>query len=256
MCCFESQTLTVSGILGFSSLCRGDTEQKFQSFADRLKTHILILDGAMGTVLQNQNLTATDFGGEEYEGCNEYLNITAPIVIQKIHEAYLQAGADIIETNTFNANSISQSDYELSSISYELNKHAAINARTIVDQFNSRHRDRHCYVAGALGPTNRTASLSPDVNRPDYRNVSFQELVDAYHEQVSGLIHGGVDLILIETIFDTLNAKASIYAIKKYFRDNGISLPVMISVTITDKSGRTLSGQTIEGRLFHSSDMA
>jgi 5-methyltetrahydrofolate--homocysteine methyltransferase len=218
-----------------------------------LKKRILILDGAMGTMIQRYKLDEEDYRGDlfkehhvDLKGNNDLLNLTRSDIVIEIHQSYLDAGADIIETNTFNANSISQSDYDLSSIIYELNKQAAKNAREVVDKFNKKNPDRHSFVAGAYGPTNRTASLSPDVNHPEYRNVTFQELVDAYYEQTIGLVDGGVDLLLIETVFDTLNAKACIYAIKNYFTDKNISLPIMISVTITDKSGRTLSGQTIE----------
>lgn len=217
-----------------------------------LKNKILILDGAMGTMIQRYKLQEEDFRADlfknhhiDLKGNNDLLSLTRPDIIREIHLKYLEAGADIIETNTFNANAISQADYDLSSIAYDLNKQAAINARDVVDTLN-KSRNNINFVAGAFGPTNRTASLSPDVNRPEFRNISFMQLVDAYYEQTRGLVDGGVDLLLIETVFDTLNAKACIYAIKKYLNENNLDIPLMISVTVTDKSGRTLSGQTIE----------
>ena len=216
-----------------------------------LKNRILILDGAMGTMIQRHMFEEDDFRGErfaahnsELKGNNDLLIFTQPEAIQGIHEAYLEAGADIIETNTFSATTISQADYGLESIVYELNVEGAKLARAAADKYSTPDRPR--FVAGGLGPTNRTASMSPDVNDPGMRNITFDQLSDAYEEATRGLIEGGCDLILIETVFDTLNAKAAIFAVKKVFDDIGFELPVMISGTITDASGRTLSGQTAE----------
>jgi 5-methyltetrahydrofolate--homocysteine methyltransferase len=216
-----------------------------------LNERILIIDGAMGTMIQRHKLEETDYRGERFKdwpsdikGNNDILCLTQPHIIKGIHLEYLQAGADIIETNTFNAQKISLADYNMQSLAYELNVAAAKCAKDAIREFNSPDPK---YVAGAIGPLNKTLSLSPDVNNPGYRALTFDEAVDAYYEQIKGLVDGGVDLILIETIFDTLNAKAAIFAVKKYFRDNNKpSLPIMISGTITDASGRTLSGQTLE----------
>jgi 5-methyltetrahydrofolate--homocysteine methyltransferase len=215
---------------------------------------ILVLDGAMGTMIQQRQLSEKDFRGGlfaehhiDVKGNNDLLTLTAPTVIQAIHLDFLEAGADILETNTFNSTSIAQSDYGLESVVFELNKQAAINARRAIDQFRISNSDaRKKFVAGVLGPTNRTASVSPDVNDPSSRNVTFEELEEAYYEACNGLVAGGVDIFLIETVFDTLNAKAAIFAVSRYFEETGIELPVMISGTITDKSGRTLTGQTTE----------
>ncbi|MCZ6638872.1 MAG: homocysteine S-methyltransferase family protein, partial [Candidatus Dadabacteria bacterium] len=218
-----------------------------------LKERILFLDGAMGTMIQRYKLEEEDFRGEQFKdhhidlkGNNDLLCLTRPEIITEIHRSYLEAGADIIETNTFNANKLSQSDYELQHIIPELNKAAAQVARNAVDSFMSENPDRKCFVAGALGPTNKTASLSPDVNDPAYRGVTFDELVETYYEQVKWLVEGGVDIILAETTFDTLNLKAAIYGIQNFLDEHPAQLPLMLSVTITDASGRTLSGQTIE----------
>ena len=215
----------------------------------RLQKEILFLDGAMGTVIQLHKLSEADFRGERFKefhkdlkGNNELLNFTRPDVILSIHERYIAAGADIIETNTFNANRISQADYELQDLSFEMNKAAAELAKKAA----TASKNRKVYVAGAIGPTNRTASLSPDVNRPGYRAVTFDELKFAYGEQARGLLAGGADILFVETIFDTLNAKACLFAISEIEKEMGTKLPVMVSVTITDASGRTLSGQTIE----------
>ena len=217
----------------------------------QLKDRILILDGAMGTMVQRHKFEEEDFRGErfkshnsELKGNNDLLILTQPEAIQGIHEAYLEAGADIIETNTFSATTISQADYGLESIVYELNVEGAKLARAAADKYSTPDRPR--FVAGGLGPTNRTASISPDVNDPGMRNVTFDELKESYEEATRGLIEGGADLILIETVFDTLNAKAAIYAVKSVFEQEGFELPIMISGTITDASGRTLSGQTAE----------
>lgn len=214
-----------------------------------LGKRILIIDGAMGTMIQRYKLNEEDYRGERFKdwhldlkGNNDLLCITRPEIITEIHKQYLDAGADIIETNTFSSTFIAMADYEMQSLAYELNVAAAKCAREAV-----RQAGKTAWVAGAIGPLNKTLSLSPDVNNPGYRAVTFDEVVDAYYEQVKGLVDGGVDILLVETIFDTLNAKGAIFAIKKYFRDTKTTpLPVMISGTITDASGRTLSGQTLE----------
>jgi 5-methyltetrahydrofolate--homocysteine methyltransferase len=214
-----------------------------------LEKRILVIDGAMGTMIQRHKLQEADYRGERFKdwhcdvkGNNDLLNITQPAIIIGIHKQYLDAGADIIETNTFSSTTIAMADYGMESLAYELNVAAAKCAREAITQSS-----KQAWVAGAIGPLNKTLSLSPDVNNPGYRAVTFDEVVTAYYEQVKGLVDGGVDLLLIETIFDTLNAKAAIYAIKKYFRDTGKApLPISISGTITDASGRTLSGQTLE----------
>ena len=218
---------------------------------DLLRRRILILDGAMGTMIQRYKLDEAAYRGERFashprdlKGANDLLCLTRPSIIEEIHRQYLEAGADIIETNTFNAQAISMSDYGLESVVYQINLEAAKIARRAADAVSTPERPR--FVAGAMGPTNRTASLSPDVNNPAFRGVSFDELVDAYYEEVRGLVDGGVDILLPETTFDTLNIKAAIFAIEKYFADHNLRLPVMLSVTITDASGRTLSGQTVE----------
>ena len=217
-----------------------------------LKKRIMLLDGAMGTMIQSYELQESDFRGERFKshdhplnGNNDLLSITQPDIIKAIHSAYLEAGSDFIETNTFNANSISQLDYQLQDLAYELNFESAKLAKLACDQYTKRTPDQPRYVIGTLGPTNRTASLSPDVNDPGARNVTFDELVDAYTISLKGLIDGGADIIMVETIFDTLNAKAALFATQQYFEDSGKTLPIMISGTITDASGRTLSGQTI-----------
>ena len=228
-------------------MSHNQTELLKKSLAER----ILILDGAMGTMFQKYKLTEADFRGERFKesavdlrGNNDLLTLTQPLLISAIHEKYLQAGADIIETNTFSSTTIAQADYDLQSIAYELNFAGAKLARLAADKYSTPEKPR--FVAGVLGPTNRTASISPDVNDPGFRNVTFMELVDAYAQATKGLIEGGADLIMIETIFDTLNAKAAIFAIETVFEELGVELPIMISGTITDASGRTLSGQTTE----------
>jgi 5-methyltetrahydrofolate--homocysteine methyltransferase len=221
-----------------------------------LDKRILIIDGAMGTMIQRYKLTEADYRGARFKdwhcdvkGNNDLLCITQPSIVTEIHRQYLEAGADIIETNTFSSTAIAMADYEMQSLAYELNVAAAKCAKDAVSQSG-----KTAWVAGAIGPLNKTLSLSPDVNNPGFRAVSFDEVVDAYYDQVKGLVDGGVDILLIETIFDTLNAKAAIFAIKKYFRDtNKNPLPIMISGTITDASGRTLSGQTLEA--FYTSIM-
>ena len=224
-----------------------------------LKQRILIIDGAMGTMIQRHKLEEEDYRGERFKdwhtdvkGNNDLLSITQPQIIQNIHELYLEAGADIIETNTFSSTTIAQADYDMQALAYELNVASAKCARHAADKYTALNPAKPRFVAGAIGPLNKTLSLSPDVNNPGFRAVTFDEVAAAYTEQISGLVDGGVDIILVETIFDTLNAKAAIYAIKNYFRKNplsggrGAELPIMISGTITDASGRTLSGQTLE----------
>ncbi len=214
-----------------------------------LEQRILIIDGAMGTMIQRHKLSEADYRGERFKdwpsdlkGNNDLLSLTQPDIIKGIHKEYLQAGADIIETNTFNAQRISMADYHMEDLAFEINVAAAKIAKQAVQESG-----KEAWVAGAIGPMNKTLSLSPDVNNPGYRAMSFDEAMNAYYEQVQGLVEGGVDVLLIETIFDTLNAKAAIFAIKKYFHDTGRpELPIMISGTITDASGRTLSGQTLE----------
>lgn len=215
-----------------------------------LSKRIMILDGAMGTMIQRYKLTESDFRGElfknhpkELKGNNDLLNITRPDVISSIHEEYLKAGADIIETNTFNSTRISQEDYLMEDLVYQLNYEGAKLAKEVAIKYSTKEKPR--FVAGAIGPTNKTLSISPDVTNPAYRAVTFSQVVDSYYEQIKGLVDGGVDILLIETIFDTLNSKAAIYAIHKFFEDFDISLPVMISGTVVDMSGRTLSGQTV-----------
>jgi len=212
-----------------------------------LARRILILDGAYGTMLQRYKLEESDFRGERFagwsqdvKGNNDLLTLTRPDLILDLHRQYLEAGADIIETNTFSANRISMADYGMQELVHELNVESTRLARIAADRFSTPDRPR--FVAGGLGPTNRTASISPDVNDPGARNTSFEELVETYVEAVRALIEGGVDLLLIETIFDTLNAKAAIFACDQVFEELGMKLPIMISGTITDQSGRTLSG--------------
>ncbi|HSD92144.1 MAG TPA: homocysteine S-methyltransferase family protein [Methyloceanibacter sp.] len=228
-------------------------EQRIAALKREAKQRILILDGAMGTMIQRYKLDEAGYRGERFKdfardlkGNNDLLVLTQPKIIGEIHNAYLEAGADIVETNTFNAQAISQSDYGLEDIAYEMNVAAAKIARDATDTWTAKTPDRPRFVAGAIGPTNRTASISPDVNNPGFRNVSFDELVEAYETQARGLIDGGVDIILIETIFDTLNAKAAGFAVEQVFEEKGVELPIMISDTITDLSGRNLSGQTPE----------
>ncbi len=227
------------------------------SIRDLLNTRILLLDGAMGTMIQQYKLKEADYRGHRFQdwhkdlkGNNDLLSITKPQIIKAIHKEYLAAGADIIETNTFNSTSIAQADYEMQDLAYELNKAAASCAREAVEEFlaSKAPEDRkQLFVAGAIGPLNKTLSLSPDVNNPGYRAVSFNDVTAAYYEQISGLIDGGVDLLLIETIFDTLNAKAAILAANRFFRNHpDKKKEILISGTITDASGRTLSGQTLE----------
>ena len=219
-----------------------------------LEKRILVIDGAMGTMIQRHKPTEATYRGEKFKDWpidlknnSDILNLTQPGIIEGIHREYLEAGADIIETNTFAATSIPQADFELQEYVYEMNLVGARLARKAADDYTKKDPSKPRFVAGAIGPLNKTLSLSPDVNNPGYRAVTFDEVVTAYYEQIKGLVDGGVDVLLIETIFDTLNAKAAIFAIKKYFHDtNKPELPIMISGTITDASGRTLSGQTLE----------
>lgn len=222
-----------------------------------LATRIAILEGPKGTMVQARGLTETDFRGtcfcghsHDLRGDNDILNLTQPAVVEDIHRAYIDAGADIISTNTFNGTRISQADYATESAVADLNRAAAELCVRAAEAGEARH-GRRIFVAGALGPTNRTLSLSPDVNRPDYRAVTFDEVVAAYHEQAEALVRGGAELLLVETIFDTLNAKAAIFAIQQLFDEIGTALPLSISVTVTDASGRTLSGQTVRA-FYHS----
>ena len=222
-------------------------------FFDRLAERILILDGAMGTMIQSHKLTREHYHGSQFHdhqcdqsGNNDLLTLTQPKIIAGIHEAYLEAGSDIIETNTFNSNSVSMSDYGMTDKVVELNRAAAQLARERADAWSKSTPGKPRFVAGVLGPTNATASISPDVNDPGFRNISFDQLVGCYTECVEGLADGGVDLLLVETIFDTLNCKAALFAIDAFFEKHGVKLPVMLSATITDASGRTLSGQTPE----------
>ncbi len=235
-----------------------------QQLTDLLRQRILVLDGAMGTMIQRYELTEEDYRGNRFrdflhdvQGNNDLLSLTRPDIIAEIHRQYFEAGSDIVETNTFSSTRIAMADYHMEDLVYELNYESARIAREVADEFTQVNPDKPRFVAGAMGPTNRTASLSPDVNNPGYRAVTFDELVDAYYEQIEGLVDGGSDILLVETIFDTLNAKAALFAIDKYFvaRGAGFSLPIMISGTITDASGRTLSGQTTEAFLYSMSHL-
>jgi len=228
-------------------------EDRIAALKATAKNRILILDGAMGTMIQRFKLSEADYRGARFKdwhrdlkGNNDLLVLTQPDIVRGIHEDFLAAGADLIETNTFNAQSISMADYGMETLSFEINVAAAKLAREAADKFTRETPDKPRFVAGAIGPTNRTASLSPEVNNPGFRNVTFDELVTAYSEQTRGLIEGGVDAILIETVFDTLNAKAAGFAVKQVFDETGVELPLMISGTVTDLSGRNLSGQTPE----------
>ena len=230
-----------------------DPEERIAKFKALMAQRILVLDGAMGTMIQSYQLEEMDYRGERFanhscdlKGNNDLLSITKPDVISAVHASFLDAGADIIETNTFNSTSISQADYDLEEIVYELNLESARLAVKVAAEFTARTPERPRFVVGILGPTNRTASISPDVNNPAFRNVDFDQLVVSYTDAIKGLLDGGVDLLMVETIFDTLNAKAALFAIEQYFEQHKVSVPIMISATITDASGRTLSGQTAE----------
>lgn len=224
---------------------------------DILKERILIIDGAMGTMIQRHALTEEDFRGERFKnhqhvlkGNNDVLSLTRPDIIKDIHLAYFEAGADIAETNTFSGTTIAQADYHLEDAVYDLNFESARIAREVADEFTAREPHKPRFVAGAMGPTNKTASISPDVNNPGYRAISFDQLAAAFKQQAKALMDGGVDLLLLETIIDTLNVKAALFAIQELFEETGKQIPVMVSGTITDASGRTLSGQTTEAFLI------
>ena len=224
-----------------------------QNLFEILKSRLLVLDGAMGTMIQQYKFSESDYRGERYKdypssvkGNNDLLSLTQPEAIKTIHEKYLDAGADIIETNTFSSTSIGMSDYDMESIVYDLNYESAKIAKEAANKYTLIDSSKPRFVAGSIGPTNRTASISPDVNDPGYRSVTFDDLVIAYSEQVNALIDGQVDILLVETVFDTLNAKAALFAIDLILNERNISLPIMVSGTITDASGRTLSGQNVE----------
>ncbi|MDP5157308.1 MAG: homocysteine S-methyltransferase family protein [Flaviramulus sp.] len=222
-----------------------------------LQDRILVLDGAMGTMLQAYKFTETDFRGNRFkdyptslQGNNDLLSITQPQAIKEIHAKYFEAGADIVETNTFSGTTIAMADYQMENLVYELNYQSAKIAKEVADLFTAKEPHKPRFVAGSIGPTNRTASMSPDVNDPGYRAVTFDELRLAYKQQVEALIDGGVDILLVETVFDTLNAKAALFAIEEVKDDRNLDIPIMLSGTITDASGRTLSGQTAEAFLI------
>ena len=224
---------------------------------EAIKDRILVLDGAMGTMIQSHELTENDYRGSRFSGFhtdlkgnNDLLSLTKPDIIRDIHLEYLNAGADIIETNTFNANSISMDHYDMKDLVYEMNVSSANLAKEAAAQYSEKYSEKSVFVAGALGPTNRMASMSPDVERPGFRNIDFDELAAAYFKQAKGLFDGGADLLIVETVFDTLNAKAALYAIAELFENKKSSIPVMVSGTVTDESGRLLSGQTVEAFLI------
>jgi len=224
---------------------------------DILKDRILILDGAMGTMIQRYHLEEVDFRRGWFEnhehplkGNNDLLSLTRPDIIKEIHRQYFEAGADIAETNTFSGTWIAQADYHLEDYVYQINYESAKLAREVADEFTLKEPEKPRFVAGSIGPTNRTASISPDVNDPGYRAITFDQLAKAYKDQVYALIDGGVDILLVETVFDTLNAKAALFAIDEVFEERKMELPIMVSGTITDQSGRTLTGQTTEAFLI------
>lgn len=228
-----------------------------KTIQDILEERNLVLDGAMGTMLQRYDFTEADFRGERFknwpsplQGNNDLLSLTQPQAIEAVHRLYLEAGADIIETNTFSATSIGMADYHMEDLVPEMNRESARIAKKVVSEFTEKNPQKPRYVAGSIGPTNKTASMSPDVNDPGFRATSFEELRKAYREQVEALIDGGVDLLLVETVFDTLNAKAALFAIAEVKESRNMDIPVMVSGTITDASGRTLSGQTAEAFLI------
>lgn len=227
-----------------------------ENITDILNKRILVLDGAMGTMIQRYELTEDDFRKGWFEnhpsplkGNNDLLSLTRPDIISQIHREYLEAGADIIETNTFSGTTVAQADYHLEKYVRDINYYSAKLAKELCEEFTAKNPDKPRYVAGSIGPTNRTASISPDVNDPGFRAITFDELVTAYTEQVEALIDGGCDILLVETIFDTLNAKAALYAIDEVFEKRNVRLPIMVSGTITDQSGRTLTGQTTDAFL-------
>ncbi len=230
-----------------------NTEQLYKALSER----ILVLDGAMGTMIQRYKLEEDDYRGERFKnwehpvkGNNDLLSLTRPDIIEAIHREYLEAGADIIETNTFSATTIAMADYHMEELAYELNFESAKIARAVCDESTAKNPEKPRFVAGSIGPTNKTASLSPDVNDPGFRAITFDELRIAYKQQCEGLLDGGADILLVETIFDTLNAKAALFAIDEIQEERGIRIPIMVSGTITDASGRTLSGQTAEAFLI------
>ena len=235
-----------------------NSEQLYKALVER----ILILDGAMGTMIQRYNFTEEDYRGERFKdwesplkGNNDLLSLTQPEAIEEIHRKYLLAGADIIETNTFSGTTIAMADYHMEDLVYELNYESAKIAKKVCDEFTAQNPDKPRFVAGSIGPTNRTASLSPDVNDPGYRAITFDELRIAYKQQAEALLDGGSDILLVETIFDTLNAKAALFAIDEIREERNIKIPIMVSGTITDASGRTLSGQTADAFLISVSHM-
>ena len=227
---------------------------------EEIQKRILVLDGAMGTMLQAYHFSEEDFRGRRFKdfhiplkGNNDLLSITQPEALKTIHAKYLEAGADIIETNTFSGTTIAMADYQLEELVYELNYESAKLARQVADEFTAKEPHKPRFVAGSMGPTNRTASMSPDVNDPGFRAVTFDELRKAYKEQAEALVDGGVDVLLVETVFDTLNAKAALFAIEEVKEEKAVDIPIMLSGTITDASGRTLSGQTAEAFLISTS---
>jgi 5-methyltetrahydrofolate--homocysteine methyltransferase len=231
-------------------------DKEMSNIKDELQKRILVLDGAMGTMIQRYKFSEADYRGNRFkdyhiplQGNNDLLSITQPEVIKEIHRHYLEVGADIVETNTFSGTTVAMADYEMENLVYELNYQSAKIAKEVTEEFTKKTPDKPRFVAGSMGPTNRTASLSPDVNRPEFRAITFDELKMAYKEQAEALIDGGVDILLVETIFDTLNAKAALFAIDEVKEERNIDIPVMVSGTITDASGRTLSGQTVEAFL-------
>ena len=226
-------------------------EERIAHLREEVKKRVLILDGAMGTMIQQYKLGEADYRGERFKdhdcdvkGNNELISLVQPDILREIHLKYYRAGADFAETNTFGATRIAQADYHMEDLAYEMNVESARIAREAADICEQENPGRVCYVAGTLGPTNRTASISPDVNDPGFRNIDFDKLYEAYKEATKGLIEGGADTLLVETVFDTLNAKAALFAIQDVLEETGLDLPIMISGTITDMSGRLLSGQT------------
>lgn len=236
-----------------------NTEKLYQA----LKERILVLDGAMGTMLQRYKFTEEDYRGERFrnwehplKGNNDLLSLTQPQAIEEVHRKYLEAGADIIETNTFSGTTIAMADYHMEDLVYELNLESAKIARKVCDEFTDANPEKPRFVAGSIGPTNKTASLSPEVNDPGFRAITFEELRVAYRQQAEALLDGGADILLVETVFDTLNAKAALFAIDEIQEARKIEIPIMVSGTITDASGRTLSGQTAEAFLISVSHLS
>ena len=234
-----------------------EIQQIKSNIQQAIKERILVLDGAMGTMLQRNKFEEEDFRGERFKdfphplkGNNDLLSITQPEAVKAVHRLYFEAGADIVETNTFSGTTIGMADYHMEDLVYELNYQSAKIAREVADEFTAKNPEQPRFVAGSIGPTNRTASMSPDVNDPGYRAVTFDDLRIAYKQQVEALIDGGSDVLLVETIFDTLNAKAALFAIEEVKEERNIDIPIMVSGTITDASGRTLSGQTVEAFLI------